>query len=37
MVHVVLDCVRQDPLVDELTNGRLHLALLGTEPEIHGG
>jgi hypothetical protein len=35
MVDVVLDRVREHALVDELTNGRLHLSLLGAELEIH--
>ena len=36
MVDVVLDRVGQDPLVDELTNGRLDLPLLRREVELHG-
>ena len=36
MVDVVLDRVREDALVHELTNGCLHLSLLRAELEIHG-
>ena len=36
VVDVVLDRVRQDAFVDELPDGRLYLALLGRELEIHG-
>ena len=36
VVDVVLDRVRQNALVDELADGRLHLALLRAQLEIHG-
>jgi len=35
VVDVVLDRVREDTVLDELANGRLHLALLRAELEIH--
>jgi hypothetical protein len=35
VVDVVLDRIRQDAVVDELANCRLHLALLRTQLEIH--
>ena len=36
VVDVVLDRVREHAFVHELADGRLHLALLGRELEIHG-
>ena len=36
VVDVVLDRGREDAVLDELTDGCLHLPLLGSELEIHG-
>jgi hypothetical protein len=36
VVDVVLDRIREDAVVHELANGRLHLALLRAQLEIHG-
>ena len=36
VVDVVLDRIREDAVVDKLANGRLHLALLRAQLEIHG-
>jgi hypothetical protein len=35
MLDVVFDRVRQDLLVDEAPDGRLHLALLWRQVEVH--